>query len=542
MRYFFLVCCIHFYCVQLPAQVSFEASCDTRQCLTGSSFNVEFRLNNAEGTGFQAPDFGGLMVVGGPSRSMSTTIINGRMSSSIGYVYTLMGTRPGKYTIGQAKINVSGKILKSGPLEIVIVKGASASKSEKGSQSKAEVFIRISTNKDEYFLGQQIILTTKLYTQVNIDNIESVKSKLPDKCEVEYISTEEPVVKEVLNGKEYSTKILSRESIFPLSAGKLTFPSRTYRVIISNPDPWGFSMKSMFFNTAQVLESNALELRIMELPKPLPENFSGAVGNFSSSFSKVNPVYSLSDAISIQLSIEGDGNFNHIDPKINLKDSLFELLQPGTSTASKISEDPLIKKTQSFEFLLSPKATGSVSYFPSFCYFDPIKKIYVQQNDTLEFKIVESAKLDLDKGKKTLQPIIHDAHSGLRLSNFFSWLILFFPMVLLLYAQVFSEKNVNSSGSSSWFRKILYFNKPKEVLTVEMNSDDLIIRKSKILFPDASQIENLYQLKNFLAEKQKTHSKAKILLNFLNEIEFSSFNPSVSQDNIKNVKQQIISL
>jgi len=65
---------------------SFVAEVETQQALVGSPFNIEFSLKNAEGTGFSAPDFGGLQVLGGPSRSMQTKVINGRNSSSIGYI------------------------------------------------------------------------------------------------------------------------------------------------------------------------------------------------------------------------------------------------------------------------------------------------------------------------------------------------------------------------------------------------------------------------------------------------------------------------
>ncbi|HRI32451.1 MAG TPA: hypothetical protein PLD02_01775 [Saprospiraceae bacterium] len=44
--------------ISLKSQVSFEATTDAKQVLTGSTFQVQFTLHNAEGGSFTAPDFG----------------------------------------------------------------------------------------------------------------------------------------------------------------------------------------------------------------------------------------------------------------------------------------------------------------------------------------------------------------------------------------------------------------------------------------------------------------------------------------------------
>ncbi len=155
------------------AQGEFKVYAETNQALAGSSFRVEFRLENAEGRNFNPPDFGGLQVLSGPSRSMQTSVINGRTSFSTGYEYILSGTRPGKYRIGSASIVAGGQVRKTKPLEVEILTPSSRA------DRVADYFIRAELSSQKAYTGQQVILKYRLYTRVNIDNIEVVSS--PDK-------------------------------------------------------------------------------------------------------------------------------------------------------------------------------------------------------------------------------------------------------------------------------------------------------------------------------------------------------------------------
>ena len=73
----------------LGAQVTFEAAADARRVLENSYIEVSFTLSNAQGAQFTAPTFEHFLVVSGPSRSISTSMINGAVTRTQKYTYTL---------------------------------------------------------------------------------------------------------------------------------------------------------------------------------------------------------------------------------------------------------------------------------------------------------------------------------------------------------------------------------------------------------------------------------------------------------------------
>lgn len=115
--------------VWITAQVSFEASTDARQVVLNSYFDVTFTLRNADGDNFTPPSFDDFTVLAGPSRSLSTTIMNGAaVSKELLFSYTLRPKRKGKFTIGSARMTVNGKTLRTQPLTVEIVETKSLSK------------------------------------------------------------------------------------------------------------------------------------------------------------------------------------------------------------------------------------------------------------------------------------------------------------------------------------------------------------------------------------------------------------------------------
>ena len=74
-------------------------------------------------------------------------------------------------------------------------------------------------------------------------------------------------------------------------------------------------MSSIFRQQMETVLSNELSLKVLPLPKPIPQQFSGAVGQYKIDFKGVNQQYNLSDAINISMYLEGDGNINQIKPR-----------------------------------------------------------------------------------------------------------------------------------------------------------------------------------------------------------------------------------
>lgn len=483
------------------SQVRFVAITDARQVLVGSVFEIEFRLENAEGSGFKEPDWGGIKKVSGPGRSMSTSIINGHMTSSTGYVYSAVAMKEGRYTIGPASIVTNGKTMKTDPVTITVLKNntKNANSASNRSNVDGDIFIEIKANYNQAYPGQQIILTTKLYTQVGITRMERANKANISHCDIEYNGTEFPVEREVVKGKEYLTKVIDKLIIYPIKEGNITIPSAAYRLILGD-DSFGFGgLQSLFSNTAKVVETNSINIKILPLPQPKPDNFSGAVGNFILSFTPLSKQYSVSDAIKATLEIEGNGNFKKINPKIQLEDSLIDIMEPSTSGPQKVSDEKDLIQRQKFEFLLTPKNEGSLDINLGFCYFDPDQKKYIQVNDSNRISILKTVSLTQTNNQE-LKPIKTTLKKNFLIENqwIFSGLLLLFP---LIFGLIISDKKKNSRNWLQMLTHKFLGNRIKQQESSQLiNIDEQFLMAIRQKFPELNNSNSLSEL------KEKIHS------------------------------------
>ena len=68
---------------------------------------------NKDGDNFSPPNFEGFNIVGGPNQSVSNSWINGTRTFSKTYSYFLSPIKRGRFTIGQASIEIEGDIYKT---------------------------------------------------------------------------------------------------------------------------------------------------------------------------------------------------------------------------------------------------------------------------------------------------------------------------------------------------------------------------------------------------------------------------------------------
>ena len=185
------------------AQVSFVASTDAKQVVENGYFQVTYTLNNARGGNFKAPSFKKFKVLNGPSRSMSTTIINGKATQKVSYSYSLQPSKVGKITLAPATINVNGKTLKSNALLIDVIKASEASKNASEEQ---QIFVKAEIDTNLVYVGQQLVVDYKLYTTVNIENYDiAFEPEYQGFFARDIRRFDSRAVREVVDGVQYTT-------------------------------------------------------------------------------------------------------------------------------------------------------------------------------------------------------------------------------------------------------------------------------------------------------------------------------------------------
>ncbi|MEM9920790.1 MAG: BatD family protein [Bacteroidota bacterium] len=393
--------------------VKFYASSDAKQIVLGSYFELQFVLENADGTDFNPPQFKNFSVLSGPNQSNSITSVNGKWSRTIGFSYNLQPRSVGKFTIPSATVKVKGKVLKSNPIQLEVVKGKNSTASTQAdlqAQIEEQVFIKAEPNKTEALIGEQILLDYKLYTTRDIENYHIITESDYPGFFVQDIrrSGTNRVVKEVIDGVQYSTKVLKRVSLFPQQAGRLDIESLELQVAVIVED--GRRRRRGFFYTPNVnrivLRTEPTPLSIKKLPDGSPPTFTGAVGKYYMIVNTNRTSLSTDDAITLQMTITGNGDVKRIlAPPLMLSDT-FEVYEPRIIEESSFESSGQITGKKTIEYLILPKLPGQYELRPTFTYYDIDSLKYVDLQPKV-FKVAVSkgsvGTADLNKRPKAVE-------------------------------------------------------------------------------------------------------------------------------------------
>lgn len=344
--------------------VSFEAVSDARQVLLGSAFEVTFSLRNAEGENFSPPDFTDFDVIAGPSRSVRTSIINGRVTREMGFIYTLQPRRTGQLSIGQASIRVNGRTLRTNPLNVQVVEGSDLA----GNQA---YFVRAEISKERAFIGEQILLDYTLYTSVEIDGINVLEESDYDGFfarEIRQFDTR--VIREVINGRQYVSRVLKRMVLYPQQSGKLTIaPYRLMLgVVLEGQEDRGFFFRRRL--RQETVATNSITIDARSLPQPPPADFSGGTGTFQLSSELSRNDISTDDAVTLQVRIAGAGDLMRIQPPTLHVPEGLESYDPKVLTQEWNESSTDVGGVKVFEYILVPQQPGRYTIQPTFTYFN----------------------------------------------------------------------------------------------------------------------------------------------------------------------------
>ena len=387
------------------AAVSFTVQAP-RQVSQGNKFNVTYVLNNAEGSGFSAPDISGATKLYGPalSTSYSSVSVNGRSSSSSSQEYTMIykANKVGKYRIGGASIMVNGKRLTTSSFTIEIVPSgqhvsgnaqSSASPGSNGVQysdpmtqtaGKAvkanDLFVRIEMSKKRIFEQEAVVCTIKLYTKYQISQFFPTLQPSFNGFLIEELPLSPNLNKiERVNGENYMVAELKKCILFPQQSGKLTITSGNYDLSVVQYDTY----RSVFGTLSQPVErklqvkSNSATVYIEPLPEPKPANFSGAVGNFTVDATVKPADLKTYAAATYSYIIKGTGNLKYIKaPNVKFPKQ-FDVYDPQNKVAAAPNGSN-VSGTLAINYMFIPQFAGDFEIPANdFVYFNPETGKYV---------------------------------------------------------------------------------------------------------------------------------------------------------------------
>lgn len=401
----YIIAILFFTALSLEAQdnVTFKTICK-KQVAVGEQFQVSYELNG-EGRDFKSPNFNNFEVIGGPfsSTSSSVQIINGSVSrtNTQTYSFHLRAIKEGKFTIPQASVTVGRNRITSEPAEINVVASSGSgystgntsnnwgSRNSEANINAKEVFLEAVPSKRSAYIGEQILLTYRLFFTIPISQLSVSQSPSYSGFWTKDITDNNGSLQQssiVRDGKQYNVATIQEIVLFPQKTGELTIDPlditciaqiRQQRARSQGYDPFEdfFSdvLGTSYTNVKKDIKSQPITIEVKPLPNTnKPDSFKGAVGQFTFNSKVDKTELNANEAFTFTLTVSGKGNIELLELPKPIFPPDFEVYDPKIS--SSVKDNALgISGSKKAEYIVIPRVSGTFDIDGiEFSYFDPI--------------------------------------------------------------------------------------------------------------------------------------------------------------------------
>ena len=373
------------------------------QVQNGENFRLTYTVNTSNASDFRIGEIPeALEIITGPytSEQSNFQMVNGHTSSSssITYTYILCANKNGSFTIPAARVHANGKTITSNPLKVTVSgKAAGTGNAPKMHDdyddrpqmraagtpiSGSDLFIKVSANKQRVHEQEPILLTYKVYTLVDLTQLEG---KMPDLTGFHSQEVKMPQQKsfhiESVNGRNYRCVTWSQYVMYPQMTGDLEIPSITFNGTViqqnRNVDPFEAFLNggSGYVEVKRSIKAPGLKIHVDPLPKR-PDNFSGGVGKFNISGQLNKTEVKANDPITVRVVVGGVGNLKLIkQPVVNFPKD-FDKYDPKVTDKTKLTANG-VEGNMIYDFLAVPRNQGKYTIPPvEFTYYDVAANAY----------------------------------------------------------------------------------------------------------------------------------------------------------------------
>ncbi|MEC4004291.1 BatD family protein [Flavobacterium sp. SUN052] len=433
----------------MAQQVKFEASTDRTTYALNETIEITFSMN-VDADNFELPPISDFRIQG-PFISVQEYNFNGRRGFEKSYKYYLVPKKIGVFTIKESQIEFNGRLYKSNPLKIKIIKAIQQQndpyQNGGGVRLDDNLYLITEIPKTNPYVNEPITIVYKLYFSYNIGITNSRELNKPKYNDFwsQNIEIKQPVAQEgIFKGQNYRYIILKKVVLYPQKSGNLVIEPLSMDIDCQVPkgQPDFFGQIEVVNATKRVSTGN----KIINV-KPLPENgkpksFSGAVGRFTFDVTPSRTTLKSGESLDLNISVSGIGNLKLFTlPKPELPASL-EMYDPQ-HTENVTTPLNGMSGTISDRYTIIPQEKGDFTIKPiQFSYFDlnsntyktiTSKEIHLNvlqgsevaksnvTNDTEKTEAKAKKTFAFIKLKTTLKPIESDDFLG---SNLFYGLLI----------------------------------------------------------------------------------------------------------------------
>lgn len=401
-------------------EVSFVASAP-KSVVVGNRFKIAYEVNTKADSQPTIADVDGLRVLSGPHHStfMSSNNVNGRVTTkqTITYTYIVVADNEGDITVPGASVMVDGKKYTSNPLTIKVLPEGQAPQQQSGGAggqannsstniTNDNLFVKALVSKTKVYDQEAFLLTYKVYTDVNLVNLDNPVPDLKgfNIQEVE-LSQQRQFELEHYNGHNYNTLVWRQFVLFPQESGKLEIPSMEYEAVVAvqtrrSMDPFEmmFNGGSSYVEVRKKLKSNKVLIDVEKLPAK-PDGFSGAVGHFSVSSTISADKLKSNEEFTLKVVVKGDGNMKLMgDPVVEFP-SEFDVYAPIITNNYKLTSKGFAGE-KVYEYVVTPRTAGEYTLpAAKFTYFDTTAGSYkTVESKTFTIQVEKGAAVPASSG------------------------------------------------------------------------------------------------------------------------------------------------
>lgn len=349
--------------------------------------------------------------VRGTSTSQSMRFVNGNFSQSTTYIYTMVATKKGEYTIGPITLNEGDKEYKTDTVTIKVVEAKEEPQNQNTANQNGgvdpfermfgrprsrsysvgddEVFVKTSVSKRKVYVGEPLYIEDEVWTVHGL-RLESFEAGSREGFWSEIVSRGYEQQYKEKDGRRYLTKVLHREVLFPVGAGEKTIGSSVYN----------FAIPQNFTAIPVRRISGKITIEAMPLPKTgRPSSFSGGVGDFSFNASVNTKEIRAHDSLVVKLSVEGEGSTKTIELP-NLRDYLPNDVKVFESKEREKHDTTSgkVRGVKTAEYVIVPSRKSEIIIEPiEFSFFNPEKGYETIRSKQIVINVLEGEKRE-DRG------------------------------------------------------------------------------------------------------------------------------------------------
>ncbi|WP_299105143.1 BatD family protein [uncultured Tenacibaculum sp.] len=361
----------------------FKATVSKNKLGVNQRLRVEFSINKQGADNFKTPKFKNFKVVGGPSQSISESWVNGKASFSQKYTYILQPKRKGEFNLPSASIELDGKVIQSNTVKIIVLDAVELPKDPNDPNYVAQQNIHLvaEISNGGPYVGEGIYVEYRLYVSENVNVYDYAVTEAPQyngfwNQDIKINGMQVKMGK--YNGERYRYVTLQKALLIPTKDGKLTIDPMKMDIIVGVPvgrtdffgNPITKQLRKEFASARKTIRAKSLPLANK------PEDFNGAVGQFSFDVSLSKTALKANESSQITVSVKGEGNLKLFElPQIETPKEL-EVYQPERKEKVKVTSKGL-RGSVTDNYTVVPEYKGKYKIPKvSFSYFNPKEKVY----------------------------------------------------------------------------------------------------------------------------------------------------------------------